>query len=52
MRDVGRVAALLSTCAAALPPECAIGEPDVRGTLEVAERMLAEAIASLEDFRC
>lgn len=34
VRDFGRVAAVLSTCTAALPPECPVGEPDVRSTLE------------------
>jgi hypothetical protein len=31
-------------------PECATGEPDVRGTKEGAERMLTEAMEGLEEL--
>lgn len=48
LRDFGRVSALLSVAEAALPAECAAGDADVRGTIEVAQRMLHDAVASLE----
>jgi hypothetical protein len=50
LRHFGRISALLSTCAAALPPECPAGEPDVRASLDVAARMLHDAIANLESL--